>query len=156
LFDPPADPPAFTSDPAARAEPPVPEPAATPTIAAVAATEALAAAAEPSGTSDPSDLLDVTQAGVFGSDMPGDIADDIEGDHTDEHTDATLVGAPAAWTPRYDVDDLGGLLDAKSPLLARAFRAAKASDNPSRPTNGEHATNDGGTAGQDEDEDEIF
>lgn len=38
----------------------------------------------------------------------------------------------ASWTPRYEVDDLGGLLDAKSPLLARAFRAAKATDDPSR------------------------
>lgn len=29
----------------------------------------------------------------------------------------------AAWTPRFDPDDdLGGLLDAKSPLLSRAFR----------------------------------
>jgi hypothetical protein len=33
-----------------------------------------------------------------------------------------------AWEPRFDVDDLGGLLDAKTPLLSRAFRAAKSTD----------------------------
>jgi len=32
--------------------------------------------------------------------------------------------APTAWTPDFDeTDDLGGLLAATSPLLARAFRA---------------------------------
>jgi hypothetical protein len=31
-----------------------------------------------------------------------------------------------AWEPRFEIDDLDGLLDAKSPLLSRAFRAAKA------------------------------
>ena len=30
-----------------------------------------------------------------------------------------------AWTPQFEVDDLDGLLSAKSPLLSRAFRAAK-------------------------------
>jgi len=33
------------------------------------------------------------------------------------------------WEPRFDVDDLGGLLDAKTPLLSRAFRAAKTADD---------------------------
>lgn len=32
---------------------------------------------------------------------------------------------PAAWTPAFDVDDdLGGLLEVSSPLLARAFRGS--------------------------------
>jgi hypothetical protein len=31
--------------------------------------------------------------------------------------------AVPAWTPAFDIaDDLGGLLDAKTPLLSRAFR----------------------------------
>jgi hypothetical protein len=162
LFDPPSDPPGIASDAAAGTEPPEPRaPAATPTVAEIAATDAVATGA------GPTDLLDLTEAGAVGPDtphragnMPGDIGDDLDGEHPDEHRDdlldATLVGAPAAWTPRYDVDDLGGLLDAKSPLLARAFRAAKASDTPSRHSNGEHATNGEDTESQDEDEDEIF
>jgi hypothetical protein len=171
LFDPPSDPPGIASDAAAGTEPPEPRaPAVTPTVAEIAATDAVATGPGPTGPTDQTDqtdLLDLTEAGAVGTDttdragdMPGDIADDLDGDHPDEHRDdppdATLVGAPAAWTPRYDVDDLGGLLDAKSPLLARAFRAAKASDTPSRHSNGEHATNGEDTESQDEDEDEIF
>ncbi len=36
---------------------------------------------------------------------------------------------PAAWTPRFDPDDdLGGLLDADSPLLSRAFGSRRRGD----------------------------
>ncbi len=50
--------------------------------------------------------------------------------------EASSIDEPVtAWEPRFDVDDLGGLLDAKSPLLSRAFRAAKTAetDDPSTP-----------------------
>ena len=51
-------------------------------------------------------------------------------DARDDDIAAAEVDEPTpAWEPRFDVDDLGGLLDAKSPLLSRAFRAAKSSDD---------------------------
>lgn len=54
----------------------------------------------------------------------------VETDHSGDEVglDAVTTDTPA-WEPRFDVDDLGGLLDAKSPLLSRAFRAAKTSDD---------------------------
>jgi hypothetical protein len=63
---------------------------------------------------------------------PGPVTAEV--DIAAEPGDASGVGsepdAPVepAWKPRFDVDDLGGLLDAKSPLLSRAFRAAKTAD----------------------------
>ncbi|HYN34154.1 MAG TPA: hypothetical protein VES40_16140 [Ilumatobacteraceae bacterium] len=41
----------------------------------------------------------------------------------------SVDGDPGAWTPNFDeADDLGGLLSAQSPLLARAFRTADRPD----------------------------
>lgn len=53
-------------------------------------------------------------------------ADADEGDSADSATGAAAAGP---WTPAFDeADDLGGLLSAQSPLLARAFRTADRSD----------------------------
>ena len=42
--------------------------------------------------------------------------------------------APPSWTPEFDPgDDLNGLLDAKTRLLARAFRAAPPNERPDTP-----------------------
>ncbi len=42
---------------------------------------------------------------------------------------ARVDGDPGAWTPNFDeADDLDGLLSARSPLLARAFRTADRPD----------------------------
>ncbi len=57
---------------------------------------------------------------------------DVEAETSDLAVDldesASSGESITAWEPRFDVDDLGGLLDAKSPLLSRAFRAAKTAD----------------------------
>ena len=51
--------------------------------------------------------------------------DDARNDATDDETDDASAGpeAVAPWQPEFDTDDdLGGLLEVSSPLLARAFR----------------------------------
>jgi hypothetical protein len=53
---------------------------------------------------------------------------DLEAPDVGEPRTAPVDESVTAWEPRFDVDDLGGLLDAKSPLLSRAFRAAKTAD----------------------------
>lgn len=68
--------------------------------------------------------------------------------HDLDEIDPDDVGAVPAWEPRFEVDDLGGLLDAKSPLLSRAFRAAKAPDESDPATSS--------ASGDSVDPDEVF
>lgn len=58
-------------------------------------------------------------------------ADNSSADNTGDTGDADPV---PAWEARFDVDDLDGLLDAKTPLLSRAFRAAKTAEENSDAT----------------------
>ncbi|WP_395155402.1 hypothetical protein [Ilumatobacter sp.] len=55
----------------------------------------------------------------------GDLVTDAPADVTAPAADPDVADEPQVWTPNFDTaDDLGGLLSARSPLLARAFRGA--------------------------------
>ncbi len=138
LFDPPETPPKADvpilelvgSDPTASVEP-APAPAA-----------ALTPAPEPPRPIEPDAPIEPDTNGQVTSSAPfvaieldddpdiptGSIAHLVDRSDDDSTVAAEIDEPTPAWEPRFDVDDLGGLLDAKSPLLSRAFRAAKSSE----------------------------
>ncbi len=75
-------------------------------------------------------LVEATDAGPAGSQLVEPELVEPQLVET-EAVDTDARPAEPAWEARFDVDDLGGLLDAKTPLLSRAFRAAKTAEDDS-------------------------
>lgn len=71
---------------------------------------------QPEGIARPAELLEPTE--------PVEAIEPVEATEPFEAIEESTE-QPAAWTPAFDVDDdLGGLLEVSSPLLARAFRGS--------------------------------
>lgn len=82
-------------------------------------------------TDEVGEQLQIDGTGEIGRPAVPDTVDDTEDDPagapsaepSDEPSDEVAGSAARPWQPEFDVDDdLGGLLEVRSPLLARAFR----------------------------------
>ena len=71
------------------------------------------------------DTREVEQLELGVEPAPHPVTESTTESTTDSTTDGEVVDEPQVWSPNFDTaDDLGGLLSASSPLLARAFRGA--------------------------------
>lgn len=78
-------------------------------------------------SNNPTEVQQLELGVELASDSPteGDLEGDLVAEPSAGVTDPDVADEPQVWTPNFDhADDLGGLLSARSPLLARAFRGA--------------------------------
>lgn len=72
---------------------------------------------------DVGEQLQIDGTGEIGRPVVPDGLDDTADDPPTDPSDGAAGSSAQAWQPEFDVDDdLGGLLEVRSPLLARAFR----------------------------------